>query len=485
MPDPKSAKRTQDKDLTGAKLGDYQMLRRLGRGGMAEVWLAEQGALGRQVAVKVLKSELATDQTYVHRFQREARAAASLIHANIVQIYDVGCTDDGIHYIAQEYIQGQNLRQYMVRHGPPELRLALAIVRQVASALHKAGEHGIIHRDIKPDNIMLARTGEVKVADFGLARASDEVNLTQVGMTMGTPLYMSPEQVEGRALDPRSDIYSFGVTCYHMLAGTPPFRGDNALSVAVQHLKTRPEPLEQLRPDLPPGLCRIVHKMLSKDPAQRYPKAREILRDLRTLRTEMAEDDAADEQLGELDNIDEDFLTLGPGRSATQRLSQAMRNETRQMPKSRRRRWLAPVLVTIAGLLTGGVIGISLRPTCLLADAYVRRAKQQLARLYLRRGEYEEAERLFDEFANLPDTETEGEFRAFGLAGKCVVLAMDQNYEQMEPLLYELWPIREHLDAQMATLIRDLVSSHSKASSEWQAWRETEFAPDGGQVPDG
>jgi len=210
-----------DPDLSGRQLGGYRLLRRLGRGAMAEVYLAEQVSLGRQVAFKVLRSTLATDAIYVQRFHHEARAAAQLVHANIVQIYEVGC-HDGIHFIAQEYVQGANLAELLARRGPPELAKVLAVVRQVASALHKAAEHGIVHRDIKPENIMLASSGEVKVADFGLARLysrEETTNLTQVGVTMGTPLYMSPEQVEGRALDSRSDIYALGVTTYQMLTG--------------------------------------------------------------------------------------------------------------------------------------------------------------------------------------------------------------------------------------------------------------------------
>ena len=228
-----------DLDLSGRQFGDYRLLRRLGRGAMADVYLAEQGSLRRQVAFKVLKRELAADDTYVRRFHMEAQAAASLVQANIVQIYEVGLIDD-FHYIAQEYVEGQNLSQYISRKGTPDVKMGIAVIRQVASALCKAAERGIVHRDIKPENIMFARSGEVKVADFGLARigrGEESLKLTQVGITMGTPLYMSPEQVEGRSLDPRSDLYSLGVTCYHMLAGKPPFRGDTALSVALQHVR--------------------------------------------------------------------------------------------------------------------------------------------------------------------------------------------------------------------------------------------------------
>ena len=242
FPLPPSPFRLAEADLSGRQLGDFHLLRRLGRGAMADVYLAEQGRLKRRVAVKILKPELAGDRTYLQRFQLEAQAAASLVHANIVQIYEVGCVDQ-LHYIAQEYVQGQNLREYIARHGPPDLPHALSIMRQVAAALAKAAEQGVVHRDIKPENIMLTAGGEVKVADFGLARLTREGaanDLTQVGITLGTPLYMSPEQVEGKPLDPRSDIYSFGVTCYHMLSGVPPFRGETALGVAVQHLKKQP-----------------------------------------------------------------------------------------------------------------------------------------------------------------------------------------------------------------------------------------------------
>jgi serine/threonine-protein kinase len=273
-------------DLVGRRLGDYQMLRRLGRGGMAEVYLAEQLSLRRQVAVKVLRASLAGDSAYVRRFHHEAQAAAKLVHANIVQIHEVGCAE-GTHYIAQEYVPGQNLKQLLGRVGGGlSAAQAASIIRQVAAALHKAAEQGITHRDIKPENVMISPAGEVKVADFGLARiaqSGEALNLTQVGITMGTPLYMSPEQVEGKDVDPRSDLYSLGVTSYHMLAGRPPFDGETALAVAIQHLKTEPKRLETVRPDLPEGLCRVIHKLLAKQPRDRYQKPIELLHDLKGL----------------------------------------------------------------------------------------------------------------------------------------------------------------------------------------------------------
>lgn len=273
-------------DLSGRRLGDYQFLRRLGRGGMAEVYLAEQLSLRRQVAIKVLRQSLASDESYIRRFHHEAQAAAKLVHANIVTIHEVGCVE-GWHYIAQEYVPGQNLKQLLSRLGRGlDPSQAVTILRGVAAALGKAAEQGITHRDIKPENIMLASSGEVKVADFGLARVAqsgEALNLTQIGMTMGTPLYMSPEQVEGKEVDPRSDLYSLGVTTYHMLAGRPPFDGETALAVAVQHIKTEPGRLELVRPDLPEGLCRVVHKLLAKQPKDRYQKPVELLKDLKGL----------------------------------------------------------------------------------------------------------------------------------------------------------------------------------------------------------
>jgi serine/threonine-protein kinase len=314
-----------DPDLTGRQLGDYNILRRLGRGGMAEVYLAEQGSLRRQVALKVLKVGLARDESYVRRFHKEAQAAASLVQANIVQIYEVGCID-GMHYIAQEYVPGKNLKQVLDRKGALEAGPAVSIMRQVGAALHRAAQAGITHRDIKPENIMLTSGGEVKVADFGLARVTaggEAVDVTQIGMTMGTPLYMSPEQIEGRAVDPRSDLYSLGVSCYQMLAGHPPFTGETALSIAVQHLKNEPEPLKQARKDLPDGLCRIVHKLMSKKADDRFKGAGEMLRDLRGL---AIEDDGAEWPSGLDDWSTSEMLALS---EATQQLAAVMNSESK------------------------------------------------------------------------------------------------------------------------------------------------------------
>jgi eukaryotic-like serine/threonine-protein kinase len=278
-------------DLSGKTLGDFQLLRRLGQGGMGQVYLAEQRSLKRQVALKILRADLAMSTLSLQRFKAEGEAVARATHANIVQVYAIG-EAQGLHYMALEYVEGRNLREYLARKGPPDLASIVSIMRQVAAALQRAGELGLVHRDIKPDNILLTRKGDVKVADFGLSRCltpdQQPLHLTQSGVTMGTPLYMSPEQVEGKPLDHRADIYSFGVTCYHLIAGEPPFQGSNAFEVALKHTREEARPLHDIRPDLPPELSAIVHKMIAKDPAQRYQTCRELLRDLTRLREGLA-----------------------------------------------------------------------------------------------------------------------------------------------------------------------------------------------------
>lgn len=271
-------------DLTGKVCGDFRILRQLGQGGMGQVYLAEQVSLKRKVALKFLKPELAANKTSLERFQREAEAIARVTHANIVQIHAVGETE-GRHFMALEYVEGRNLREFIEKKGPPDVATGLRIIAQVGSALQQASELGIVHRDIKPENILMTRRGEVKVTDFGLSRHfKKDSNLTDSRIAMGTPLYMSPEQVEGKPVDHRSDIYSFGVTCYHLFAGRPPFKGESPFEVALQHVNKEPAALGEIRPDLPADLCGLVHKMMAKRPEVRYQTGREIVRDASRLR---------------------------------------------------------------------------------------------------------------------------------------------------------------------------------------------------------
>lgn len=277
----------QEADLTDKVLGEFRLLRRLGVGGMAEVYLAEQVALERKVAVKIMKPDMVkgSDDVILARFKQEAMAAAGLNHPSIVQVYTIG-EADGYHYIAQEYVQGKNLAEFLKAKGTPDLAACLHVMRHVAAALKAAGEAGIVHRDIKPENIMLSKRGEVKVADFGLAQLTtreEDVSLTQQGMTLGTPLYMSPEQVTGAELDHRSDLYSFGVTCFHLLTGTPPFRGQTAMQIAVQHVRNEPPEIKSLNASVPTVVAAVVNKLMEKDPEDRYKNAGDLLKDIRAL----------------------------------------------------------------------------------------------------------------------------------------------------------------------------------------------------------
>jgi serine/threonine-protein kinase len=211
-----------------------------------------------------------------------------LNHPNIVQVYTLG-RDGDRRFIAMEYVQGATLKDYLVKKGTVDVALALSILRQASQAIAAAGELGLIHRDIKPENLLLTRKGQVKVADFGLCReqGSETLNLTQEGVTLGTPLYMSPEQVQGKALDHRSDLYSLGVTAYQMLSGVTPFRAETAMAVALKHLQEAPVSLAVRRPDLPPDLVALVMRLLKKKPEERYQSARELLRELTRIRDDL------------------------------------------------------------------------------------------------------------------------------------------------------------------------------------------------------
>ena len=279
-----------DGDLSGQRLGGYRLVRRLGSGAMADVYLAEQESLGRQVAVKVLRPETLRHPSAVQRFSQEARAAAALVHGNIVQIHEVACID-GIYFLAEEYVAGPTLKAWLASRGPLDARQSLVVLAHVGSALARSAEQGVVHRDIKPENLLVTPSGEVKVADFGLARVlatADGLDLTQDGMTLGTPLYMSPEQAEGKAVDSRSDLYSLGATVYHLLAGRPPFLGATSLAVALAHIKELPVPIAQVRPDVPVGLSDIIDRLLCKRPADRFADPTELLHAVEAVETAIA-----------------------------------------------------------------------------------------------------------------------------------------------------------------------------------------------------
>ncbi len=264
--------------------GRYELHRRIARGGMADVFLARDSLLDRPVAVKVLFPEFATDPTFVQRFRREAQAAANLSHPNIVSVYDWG-EEGGTYFIVMEYVEGRSLAQTLKDEGRLHPDRAADITADVAAALGFAHRNGVIHRDVKPGNVIISPTGQVKVADFGIARAvSTQENLTQTGTVMGTATYFSPEQARGESVDPRSDVYSLGVVLYEMLTGRPPFAGDSPVAVAYKHVQEPARPPRAVNPDIPVGLEAVVLRAMAKDTAERYASAEDLRADLRRFR---------------------------------------------------------------------------------------------------------------------------------------------------------------------------------------------------------
>ena len=264
-------------DLIGQRLGNYDIVKEIGRGGMAVVYRAYQRSLNRHVAIKVLAPQLSFDQQFVERFQREARAAARLQHPNIVVIHDVA-HQQGIYYLVMELLEGRTLKQLIEEKGSLSPKQAARIVEQVASALDYAHQHGFVHRDVKPANIFVGKDDRTTLADFGIAKAASETqHLTRTGMLIGTPEYMSPEQAEGGRVDHRTDLYALGVVLYQMLAGRAPFQSTTPHAILHAVIYEPPPPLRQLRPNLSPAVESVVMKSIAKKPAQRYQAGSEMV----------------------------------------------------------------------------------------------------------------------------------------------------------------------------------------------------------------
>src|SRR3954452_18971344 len=263
--------------------GRYRALRRLGAGGMAEVWCAEDEVLGRRVALKLMGGRFAEDPEYRERFRREAQAAAGMQHPNIVGIYDRS-EWDGTPSIAMELVDGKTLKELVTERGPLPPDVAAGLTEQVLQALGYAHRRGIVHRDVKPQNVIIDHDGQAKVADFGIARAGDTSQMTQAGAIIGTMQYLSPEQAEGHPVDRRADLYSVGIVLYELLTGRVPFDGEAPISIAIKQINERPVPPGQLRPGIPPALEDVVLRALEKDPALRYQSAEEFIAALEAAR---------------------------------------------------------------------------------------------------------------------------------------------------------------------------------------------------------
>ena len=251
--------------------GRYRVVNRIGSGGMADVWCADDTQLGRKVALKLLHARFAEDDEFVERFRREASSAAGLQHPNVVSVFDRG-EWDGTYYIAMEYLPGRSLKQLVRDHGPLDPALAVSLVVQILKAARFAHRRGIVHRDIKPHNVIVDDEGRAKVTDFGIARAGAS-DMTETGSIMGTAQYLSPEQAQGHPVDARADLYSIGVVLYELLTGHVPFDGESPVTIALKHVSEDPVPPGQLNPDVPPALDAVVMRAMAKDPAQRFQDA--------------------------------------------------------------------------------------------------------------------------------------------------------------------------------------------------------------------
>jgi serine/threonine protein kinase len=264
-------------------LDRYEVGRLLGAGGMAEVFEGRDRLLARRVAIKVLQAQFVRDPSFLIRFKREAQAAASLSHPNIVGVYDTG-TEDGTHFIVMEFVDGRTLKEVIRAEGPLYPERAAEICADVCSALVAAHARGLIHRDIKPGNVMLTPEGKVKVMDFGIARATTSETITQTAAVVGTAQYISPEQAQGQTVDYRSDLYSLGCCLYEMLTGTVPFTGATPVAIAYRHVREDPTPPRMLNPDVPAPLEAICLKAMAKLPDNRYQTAAELHDDLERFR---------------------------------------------------------------------------------------------------------------------------------------------------------------------------------------------------------
>ena len=338
--------------------GRYLIVRKLGSGGMANVYLAHDQELGRRVAIKILDDRHAADEQFVERFRREAQNAAGLSHPSIVSIYDRG-EAEGTYYIAMEYVEGRTLKELLVARGPSPLGIAIDYTRQILSALRFAHRNGIVHRDIKPHNVIVDGEGRVKVMDFGIARAGAASQMTEAGSIIGTAQYLSPEQARGAPVDQTSDLYSTGIVLYELLTGTVPFNGETPVEIAMKHLSQVPAPPSTHRAEIPRDLDYVALRALAKDPSDRYHSAEEMDSDLERIArgigvsAETAE--AATTVLSRTD-VGEAATTIGPAATATRSTSYTPGRYYEYDEPPRRRSvwpWLLGLLLVALALVGG------------------------------------------------------------------------------------------------------------------------------------
>jgi serine/threonine-protein kinase len=322
--------------------GRYRVEQELGRGGMAKVFRGQDTVLGRTVAIKILAPQFADDPNFVTRFRREAQAAARISNQHIVSVFDTG-SDDGVHYIVMEYVEGKTLAEFLTGGGRIMPDRAIDIAMDGCQALQAAHAQGVIHRDIKPGNIMLTPLGEVKVSDFGIARMSTSAEtIAETAAVLGTASYLSPEQAQGQAVDGRSDIYSLGCVLYEMVTGRPPFLGESPVAVASKHVLEQPTPPSKLNRDVTPDLDAVILRAMAKNPANRYQSAEEFRADLERVKR----------------GLPVEATPILPAAAATQALPrEPAPTAVLPPPEPERSRWWIPVLVT---LLILGILGVVL-----------------------------------------------------------------------------------------------------------------------------
>ncbi len=347
----------------------YQIERQIGAGGMARVWLADDRLLGRKVAVKILSDRYASDPDFVERFRREASAAASLSHPNIVAVFDRG-EAEGSYYIVMEYLPGPDLKEIIKDHGRLAPRHAVDAALQILAALGAAHKRDVIHRDVKPQNVIVAEDGHLKVTDFGIARAGDDAGMTEVGSVIGTAQYLSPEQARGDDVTTASDCYSVGIVLYEMLTGRVPFDGDKPVAVAMRQVNEPPIAPRLLNPDVPPGLDAIVVKALEKRPGSRYRTAEEFSAALLEIRDGLPQP-TGDQRTQIMPPIDQPTAMLRQRTEATRVAPRAVKQVARQVPQREvpvpppedeksKRGLLIGLAVILLLALVGGIVALVL-----------------------------------------------------------------------------------------------------------------------------
>ena len=502
----------------GTRLGEYVVERPIGSGGMASVWLARHLPLDRPVALKILYADFAADPRALRRFYREARSAARLDSPSIVRIYEVGqfggrCpllsrllpgkpfrTSPPIPYIAEEYVPGMNLAEYLRRRGVLSVRQTLTVLGEVARALDAAHRAGVVHRDIKPENILLSETGRIKVADFGLAfydeeNRSNDLTLTRAGVVLGTPLYMSPEQAEGKTIDARSDLYSLGAAAFRMLAGHAPYEGGTPMSVLLRHASADVPDPRRFRPEIPGAVAELLIRLMAKKPEERFASASELAAEVarleKTLFGKKTDSEPNENLFAEPAERFEFARYLGAIDATCQFRNSLLEMKSLEGSSCGTGRWIrrgaALISVLAAALLAGGIWAFCRGPnpetaapgierfdsveeqwvfalqtdTAAAWESFLRfypddpywtvKAKRRLAPALMDEGRTKEAAPLFGEFAAGHAEGLAG--IPFGLAGQAWVCAAEGNAARAASLLSELRKRAGPLDPQTESLV--------------------------------